>query len=239
MSVLADDDAVESVVTSKVLANAPNGAVHVNLSTVSVAAARRLVALHASLGIQYIGAPVFGRAEIAVAGNLHIVAGGDPEALARVQPLFDAIGQKVWPVGLDPVHAHLVKIAGNFMIACAIETLGEAMALVEKNGLQSNVFTEIMTSTLFAAPAFIVYSKLLDAGVFKPAAFKLHLGLKDVNLALSAAQGSQAPLPLASLLHDQFLEAMASGHGDHDWAYLGEQIRRKAGLPARIDKVIV
>jgi 3-hydroxyisobutyrate dehydrogenase-like beta-hydroxyacid dehydrogenase len=232
-SLLADDASFQAVFDAATLARAVPGAVHVNMSTISVAAAARAVQAHREARLVYVGAPVFGRAEFAAAAKLQIVAGGPAAAIALVQPLFAAIGQKVWPVGEDAVHAHLVKIAGNFMIGCAIETLGEAMALVEKNGLAPQVFTEIMTNTLFAAPAFQIYAGLLNAGRFEPAAFKLHLGLKDVNLALAAAQGAQAPLPLASLLRDQFTEAVASGHGQHDWAYLGEQIRRKAGLPAR------
>jgi 3-hydroxyisobutyrate dehydrogenase-like beta-hydroxyacid dehydrogenase len=233
ISLLADDAAFEAVFDAPTLASAVPGMVHLNMATISVAAAARAVATHRQAGLVYLGAPVFGRAEFAAAAKLQVVVGGPAAALAQVQPLLAAIGQKVWPVGENPVHAHLVKIAGNFMIGCAIETLGEAMALVEKNGLAPQVFTEIMTNTLFAAPAFQIYAGLLNAGRFEPAAFKLHLGLKDVNLALAAAQGAQAPLPLASLLRDQFTEAVASGHGQHDWAYLGEQIRRKAGLPAR------
>ncbi|WP_432260874.1 NAD(P)-dependent oxidoreductase [Cupriavidus sp. TMH.W2] len=235
MSVLGDDAAVEQVITAEVLRAASKGAIHINLATVSVAAAQRLAALHAQHHLTYIGAPVFGRADMAAAGKLNIVAGGPAAAIETVQPLFSAIGQRVWPVGEDPVHAHLVKIAGNFMIACVIETLGEAMAMVEKSGLPPKVFTDIMTGTLFAAPAYNVYADLINAGTFQPAAFKLHLGLKDVGLALAAAHGVQAPLPLGSVLRDHFLEAMASGHGQHDWAFLGEQIRRKAGLPARHD----
>ena len=233
LSMLADDAACDEVVSDRALAAAAPGTVHVNMATVSVAAAQRYVAQHALAGVEYVGAPVFGRADVAAAGKLNIVAGGSPAALTRLEPVFSAIGQKVWSVGPDPVHAHAVKIAGNFMIACVIETLGEAMALVEKQGLAPAVFTDIMTSTLFAAPAYKVYSDLLNQGRYEPAAFKLSLGLKDVGLALAAAQQQQMPLPLGSLLRDQFLEATASGHADKDWAFLGEQIRRKAGLAPR------
>jgi 3-hydroxyisobutyrate dehydrogenase-like beta-hydroxyacid dehydrogenase len=230
ISMLADDASTDAVVTDAVLAGAAKGVVHVNMATVSVAAAKSLGNRHRAHGLAYVAAPVFGRAEVAAAGKLNIVAGGSDEAIARVQPLFDAMGQKTWRAGTDPAHANLVKITGNFMLAASIEMLSEAFALTEKGGVDPKVFAEIMTSTLFAAPAFKIYSEIINTQRFEPAGFKLSLGLKDVGLALEAGHASQTPLPLASLVRDHFLEGLAAGDADKDWAALSNIVRRNAGL---------
>ena len=230
ISMLADDASTNAIVTDAVLAGAPKGLVHVNMATVSVAAANSLSERHSANGLHYVAAPVFGRAEVAVAAKLNIVAGGADAAIARVQPLLDAMGQKTWRAGTDPAHANLVKITGNFMLAASIEMLSEALSLAEKGGVDPKVFAEIMTSTLFAAPAFKVYFDLVTAKRFEPAGFKMTLGLKDVGLALEAGHGLQTPLPLASLVRDHLLEGLAAGHGDKDWSALSAVVRRNAGL---------
>ena len=230
ITMLADDASTSAIVTEHVLAGAARGLVHVNMATVSVAASKALSALHARHGLAYVAAPVFGRAEMAAAGKLNIVAGGSDEAIARVQPLFDAMGQRTWRAGSEPAHANLVKIGGNFMLASSIEMLSEAFSLAEKGGVDPKVFAEIMTSTLFAAPAFKIYSDLINSRQFEPAGFKLPLGLKDVGLALEAGHASQTPLPMASLVRDHLLESLAAGHADKDWSALSLVVRRNAGL---------
>ena len=230
ISMLADDASTNAVITDDLLATAPKGIVHVNMATISVAAAKSLSERHKARGLHYVAAPVFGRAEVAAAGKLNIVAGGSDADIARAQPLFDAMGQKTWRAGADPTHANLVKITGNFMLAASIEMLSEAFALAEKGGVDPKIFAEIMTSTLFAAPAFKIYSDLINSRRFEPAGFKLPLGLKDVGLALEAGHASQTPLPLASLVRDHMLEAMAAGHANKDWSALSTVVRRSAGL---------
>ena len=230
ITMLADDASTSAIVTEHVLAGAARGLVHVNMATVSVAASKALSALHAQHCLAYVAAPVFGRAEMAAAGKLNIVAGGSDEAIARVQPLFDAMGQRTWRAGSEPAHANLVKIGGNFMLASSIEMLSEAFSLAEKGGVDPKVFAEIMTSTLFAAPAFKIYSDLINSRQFEPAGFKLPLGLKDVGLALEAGHASQTPLPMASLVRDHLLESLAAGHADKDWSALSLVVRRNAGL---------
>ncbi len=227
---LANDASTNEVVTDDLLAAAPKGFVHVNMATVSVALAKSLSERLKARGLHYVAAPVFGRAEVAAAAKLNIVAGGSDEAIARVQPLFDAMGQKTWRAGTDPAHANLVKITGNFMLAASIEMLSEAFALAEKGGVDPKVFAEIMTSTLFAAPAFKVYAELINTRRFEPAGFKMPLGLKDVSLALEAGHASQTPLPMASLVRDHLLEGLAAGHGEKDWSALSVIARRNAGL---------
>jgi len=166
---------------------------------------------------------------VALAGKLNIVAAGDPSARARVQPLFDAMGQKTWPLGDEPERAIAVKLAGNFMLAAAIESMAEAAALANGHGVTTSELLEVLTSTLFAAPAYQNYGALIAARRYEPAAFRLALGLKDVNLALAAGAEGLAPMPFASILRDNLIDAIAHGDADRDWAALAEVALRRAG----------
>jgi 3-hydroxyisobutyrate dehydrogenase-like beta-hydroxyacid dehydrogenase len=230
MTMLADDAAVRAVLDDGLLAGARRGLVHINLATVSVALARELERDHRDNGIAYVAAPVFGRPDVAAAGKLNVVAAGDPRALERVRPLLEAIGQKVWLVGAEPERANVVKLAGNFMIASAIEAMGEAIALNHGYGVGARDFLDILTSTLFAAPAYQVYGRLIAEERYEPAAFKLSLGLKDVRLALEASEAAHVPMPFAGVLRDGFLDAIANDSAECDWAALARVAMRRAGF---------
>jgi 3-hydroxyisobutyrate dehydrogenase-like beta-hydroxyacid dehydrogenase len=229
-SMLADDAASRAVLLAGgTFDGAREGLVHVSLATLSLAFVEELEAHHRQAGIGLLSAPVFGRPDAAAAGKLNIVVAGDPASLEKVQPLLDAIGQKTWPVGDTPTQANVVKLAGNFMIASAIETMGEASALVRGHGVEPARLLEILGSTLFAAPVYQNYGKQLIERRFEPAGFKLRLGLKDVNLALAAGQARHVPLPFASVLRDNLTEAVAQGQGEHDWVALGQRAQTRAG----------
>jgi 3-hydroxyisobutyrate dehydrogenase-like beta-hydroxyacid dehydrogenase len=161
---------------------------------------------------------VFGRVEVAQAAKLFIIAAGAPAAVATAQPLFDAMGQRTFVVGVQPHQASSLKIAGNFMIANVIELLGEAFALAAGQGVPIATTADVLTSTLFSAPVFKTYAALITERRYEPVAFRMGLGLKDVKLALAAAEAAGVPLPLASLLRDRLLTSMASGHADLDWS---------------------
>jgi len=231
MSMLADDESLREVVLRQgMLEAAPRGLIHVNLATISVAFARELARVHQERGLGYVAAPVFGRPEVARAAKLNVVVAGESSSIERIEPLLNAIAQRIWPVGSAPERANVVKLAGNFMIASALETMGEAVALARAHGVQGAQFLEIMTSTLFAAPVYQGYGKLIAEERYEPAAFPVTLGLKDVRLALQAAESVHVPMPLASLLRDHLLEAIAWGDAERDWAALARLSLRHAGL---------
>jgi 3-hydroxyisobutyrate dehydrogenase-like beta-hydroxyacid dehydrogenase len=231
MTMLADDHAYRSVLLDAgVLERAARGLIHVNLGTVSVELARELARRHREHGLAYVAAPVFGRPEVAAAGKLNIVVAGDAAAVSRIEPLLSTIGERTWPLGAAPECANAVKLAGNFMIASALETMGEAAALVRSHGVTAGDFLKIMTSTLFAAPVYQGYGRLIAEQRYEPAGFTLALGFKDVRLALQAAEAANVPLPFASVLRDHFLEAAAAGMSGHDWAAIAEISARHAGL---------
>jgi 3-hydroxyisobutyrate dehydrogenase-like beta-hydroxyacid dehydrogenase len=230
-AMLADDDAMRWVIDDgQLFERAPERLTLVNMATVSVALARELTERCEEHRIGYVAAPVFGRPDAAAAGKLHIVVAGDPASVARVQPLLDAMGQKIWPVGRAPYRANVVKLAGNFMIASAIATMGEAVALAESNGIKATELLEVLTNSLFTAPLYKNYGNIIADKRYSPAGFRLSLGLKDVRLALAAGEAVHAPLPIGSLLRDDFLDAIAHGQSDEDWTAVAEVARRRAGL---------
>ena len=142
--------------------------------------------------------------------------------------MFDAIGQRTFVVSEAPEAANLVKLSGNFLIGSVIESLGEAMALVDKGGVDKHQYLEILTSTLFSAPVYKTYGTLIADERFEPAGFAAPLGLKDIRLVLTAAEELRVPLPIASLLRDRFLTLFADG-GEHlDWSAVGSLAARDA-----------
>ncbi|MBG6285898.1 NAD(P)-dependent oxidoreductase [Pseudomonas nitroreducens] len=230
ISMLADDNSTRTVLLdSGALASAKAGLVHLSMATLSTALVTELVELHREQGVEFVAAPVFGRTDVAAAGKLNILVAGPETAIAKAQPVLDVLGQKTWPLGDDPLRAVAVKIAGNFMIASAIEAMGESTALVKTYGVAPGEFMEIMGNTLFNAPVYRNYGALIAEQRFDPAAFRLVLGLKDVGLALSAGQEQRVPLPFASVLRDNLLEAIAHGDGDLDWSALSQVALRKSG----------
>ncbi|HEY1561097.1 MAG TPA: NAD(P)-dependent oxidoreductase [Caulobacteraceae bacterium] len=231
-SMLANDEAVEAVIASSgALERARKGLVHVNLATISVAFAERLTDEHRRLGLSYVAAPVLGRPDVAAAGELNVLCAGDPSAVGKIRPLLESFAKAVWPMGETPSHANVVKLACNFALASMIETLGESAALVSGYGVEPRALFEVMIGTLFAAPAYKTYAEIIAERRFIPAGFALPLGLKDVRLALQAGEAKAIPLPVASLVRDHFLEAIAQGDGERDWSALAAVAFRHAGRP--------
>ena len=239
LTMLADDRAVEEIFFSKDQGGAANlvsalgpNTVHISMSTISVALSRRLAETHAKAGQAYVSAPVFGRPDAAAAAKLFIVTAGASEAIERCRPLFDALGQKTFVLGPDAPAANVVKLAGNFLIASVLESLGEALALIRKSGIDPARFLDFLTSSLFAAPVYKTYGGIIVEERYHPPGFKAILGLKDVRLALAAAEAAAVPMPLASLVRDHLLTAIARGQGDLDWSVVARVSAENAGLKA-------
>jgi 3-hydroxyisobutyrate dehydrogenase-like beta-hydroxyacid dehydrogenase len=232
ITMLADDEALRQVALAAegIVAALREGGTHISMSTVSVELTGRLAQAHGQARQKLVAAPVFGRPEMAAAAKLFIVAAGAPGALSACQPLFDAMGQRTFQLGSEPAGASLVKLAGNFMIAATIETLGEALALVGKGGIDPMSFVELLTSTLFPAPAYRTYGALIAERKFQPAGFAAPLGHKDVRLLLEASHALHVPMPVASLLNDRFHRLIARGGESLDWSAIGELAAEDAGL---------
>jgi len=230
-TMLADDQAVEGAVFGDhgIAAGLPPESIHISSSTISTALARSLAADHAAHGQGYLSAPVFGRPEAAEAKKLLVVAGGDGELIRRVRPLLEAIGRATFVAGSEPWQANAIKLCGNFMIMCVLESFGEAFATMRKAGVDRHLFLEIM-STLFASPVFATYGGIIANEQYEPAGFALKLGLKDARLAMQTAEECASPMPFASVVHDQFVSAIAHGQAEIDWSSVARVSARNAGL---------
>ncbi|HEV2494396.1 MAG TPA: NAD(P)-dependent oxidoreductase [Terriglobia bacterium] len=232
MTMLADDRAVEEVVlgSNGVLRALAAETIHVSMSTISVALSRRLTELHAQLKRAYVSAPVFGRPDAAAAATLLVVAAGPLEAIERCRPLFDAVGQRTFNVGEDPPAANVIKLGGNFLIACVVESLAEVFAFMRKSGIDPRQFYELMTDNIFTAPVYKNYGRIIVEENYAPAGFKATLGLKDIRLALGAAESVNVPLPIANIVRDHLLTAIARGQQDLDWTVVARITAENAGL---------
>jgi 3-hydroxyisobutyrate dehydrogenase-like beta-hydroxyacid dehydrogenase len=232
VTMLSNDEAVQAVVLDEdgVVEGMKEGTTHASMSTISAALSRRLAAAHAARGQRYVAAPVFGRPDAAANAALRVVAAGAPDAVATCRPVFELLGQQVIEAGAEPENANIVKLAGNFMLASAIEAMAEAYALVRAHGIDTELFHETMADRLFASPIYRNYGAMIEAGRYEPPGFLLEHGLKDVRLALRAGDEAQVPLPFASVLRDRLLSGAARGWAAYDWAALGRLAAVDAGL---------
>ena len=230
-SMLSNDQVMKDVgLAGPLLDKAAKGLVHVNLATISVEFAKDLQAAHTAAGLGYLSAPVFGRPDMAAAGQLVAVVAGDGTSLDKMQPAFAAFTARVVPVGDEAEKANLFKICGNFMIASELEAIGEAFALLRKGGVDPALFHDVLSGRLFTGAVFKAYGLMVLNHQYEPAGFALSLGLKDVNLARSAAAGLGVEMPTAELLKTHYDQAIAWGWQDKDWSAIGEVSAKKAGL---------
>jgi 3-hydroxyisobutyrate dehydrogenase-like beta-hydroxyacid dehydrogenase len=232
ISSLSNDRVLEEVVGAnhELLRRLGPGGIHVSTSTVAPETSRCLAESHNRDRVTYLAAPVLGRPDAAEAGKLWIFLSGPAEAKERVQPVLRALGQGVFDLGEDPGAANVVKLACNFLLASAVEAMAEAFTLAEKNGIERGLVADLLVQTVFDCPVYRNYGKLIAEQRYQPALFKLSLGLKDVSLVLQTAASSLVPMPLAGLLHDHLLAAVAKGRGDLDWTGLAGEVSEAAGL---------
>jgi len=230
-SALADDHAFAGTVLSPdSLAAMKPGSVHVNLATVSPEMASHAAESLAGIGVRYVASPVFGRAEVADAGNLTVLAAGDATAIDEVSPLLDAIGRRTWRIGEDPEQANILKVLGNYLIANALQSMAEATTIAEKVGGSPELLMDIMNDSLFPGVVYEGYGRMIARRSYEPTGFGLALGLKDVRLARAQAREADVTLPFGSVLEDVFVDALAHGQAHQDWSAITEATRRRAGL---------
>ncbi len=204
--------------------------IHMAMGTHGVSATNAAAAGHAGAGQTFVACPVLGRPDLAAEGLLKVVPGGPADAVDKVLPLLEVIGQQTFRVGENPQASAAVKIANNFMLGCAIETMGEALSLVEKLGVEPQLFFEVMTEGLFSAPAYKVYGKMIVDQAWDSNGATAVIGLKDANLALDAAQAADVPLPSTHIWRDYLERAIERGEGGLDWAVMAREQARASGL---------
>jgi len=233
ITMLSEDEIVTETVTGKngILETLSKGSIHISMSTISPETAEALEILHAEKGSIYLSAPVFGRPEAAAAKKLWICTSGDQQAKEIAKPVLDSLGQGIFDFGEKIGSANVIKISGNFMILSSLEMMAECFTLAEKFGIERTKTSEFFTSTLFTAPLFQNYGRLLANKQYEPVGFKAKLGLKDARLAVKLSQLSETPMPLANLTHNRLLTAIAKGGGDKDWVEaFGKGVSDDAGI---------
>jgi 3-hydroxyisobutyrate dehydrogenase-like beta-hydroxyacid dehydrogenase len=230
LTMLADDKALDEMVRTAILGSMPKGAIHVPMGTHSVTALSELEKTHQEAGQVLVAAPVLGRPDAAAAGQLGIVPAGPADAIAKLAPLFEAMGRRTFNAGTNPAGAAAVKLANNMILGCAIEALGEGFALTRKFDVDPAVFNDVLTDGLFAAPAYKVYGGIISKQAYDTVGFTTLLGLKDANLMLAAGQAASVPLPSCNVYRDRLLSAIALGHGDKDWSVIARVQAQASGL---------
>jgi len=232
ITMLADDRAVQDVIfePGAAIEALPEGAIHISTSTISVDLSRRLAKSHAEKRQIYIAAPVFGRPDAAAAGKLFIVSAGPSESIEKCRSLFAAMGQRTFIVSEDAPAANVIKLSGNFLTTTVIESLAECFSLMRKSGVDPHKFLEVLTESMFSAPIYKTYGGILASEKFEPVGFKLPLGFKDNRLLLAAAEEASVPMPMASLMHDRFVAALAQGLENADWSAVARVVYQNAGL---------
>ncbi len=208
----------------------PTECIHMAMGTHGVPAINRADELHKAASQSFIACPVLGRPDLAAQGLLNLVPGGPAAAVDKVRPLLDVLGKRNIEVGESPQASTAVKIANNFVLGCAIETMGEAFSLVEKLGVKPEQFLDVMLKGLFGAPAYDVYGKIIVDRAWEGLGATAVIGLKDANLALEAAEAADMPLPSAHIWRDYLLKAIERGEGHLDWAVMAREQARASGL---------
>ena len=219
LTMLFDDAAHEEVLFgADGLLNALRpGALHIALSTISVALSERLTAEHTRRQQLLVAAPVFGRPNIAEEGRLWIVAAGAEKAVALARPLLEPLSRGISVIGTEPSQAHALKLGGNFLISAMIHSLGEAFVYAQSQGIDPQIFLETVNSALFQSPFYAAYGKVMLHPPSQPGA-TIDLGAKDLRLLREAAAARNTRLSLADNLAEVFAEAQQSGLANEDWA---------------------
>jgi len=217
-TMVSDDSAIMSIANGGLIEKLRPGGIHVSMSTILPATASKLFELHQKKGQHYLAAPVFGRPEAAVAKKLNFAISGEREIRKEIEPLLNQCGAAaVWDFGDEITNANTVKLCGNFLIASALEAIGESTALAEKSGIDAHKMWNMLSQTLFSSPVYQNYSKLILNKNFDNAGFTVKLGLKDVELILEQAKQVGENLPLARLLQKNMKSLIQIGKSDIDW----------------------
>jgi 3-hydroxyisobutyrate dehydrogenase-like beta-hydroxyacid dehydrogenase len=232
VSMLVEDSAIASVALGPggLCDSLKKGAIHLVMGTHGVAVVRELEARHAKAGQTLVAAPVLGRPDLAASGQLGIVVGGPPQAVARCEELLKVMGRRTFVAGTKPESATAIKLANNAVLGCAMVAMAEGFSLIRKYGVAPQVFQDVMTEGLFSAPAYKIYGQKMVDESFDQVGSPIVVGLKDANLIAAAAELARVPMPSHNVYLERLMGAVAHGDGNRDQAVLGREQARAAGL---------
>lgn len=229
---LADDTASRDVITPS-LAHMTPGSMLVSMSTLSLDTVRWIEEQSAKVRVRFVNCPVFGRPDAAGRGELFLVAGGSTSDIDELEQsgIMKVLGQRTLRFS-SATHSALAKLCGNFMIANAFETLSSVIVVCEKYGMQGKDMLHMLLSTLFGSPINSRYGSLLLKREFTPPGFTLKLGLKDINLFISACDKALVSAPVAHVIKEHVLSTMALNPNfeELDWSAILLAIEASAGV---------
>lgn len=226
-SIVSDDAALKSICEGPdgLIAHLAPGSIHISMSTILPQTASDLAKLHAQYEQEYAPCPVFGRPEAASARKLNFALSGPESVRKKIEPLLkDAGAAGIWNFGEEIAAANTVKLCGNFLIAAALEAIGESIHLAQRSGVDPQQLWSMLSQTLFNSPVYVNYSQIILQQKFEPAAFSAKLGLKDLNLVLQQANSVQQPMALATLLRENLQSLVNTGRGESDWSAISTAV---------------
>ena len=232
VSMLPSDEVLDVVLHGNdgLIGGMDRSCIHMAMGTHGVPAINKAHEDHLAAGQSFVACPVLGRPDLAADGLITLVPGGPATAVARLRPLLEVMGKGTIEVGESPQAAAALKIANNFVLGCAIETMGEAFALVEKLGVEPAQFLDVLLKGLFGAPAYEVYGKMIVEKNWDSFGATAVIGLKDADLTIEAAQAADMTMPSTHIWRDHLKFAIDRGDGHLDWAVMAREQARRSGL---------
>jgi 3-hydroxyisobutyrate dehydrogenase len=226
VAMVADDTASRSVWLGKdgALAGAARGTVLVECSTLTVAWIEELAREAAAAGCELLDAPVTGSKPQAAAGELLFLVGGSTDALERARPALAAMSRGIVHVGATGGGA-LLKLINNFLCGVQAASLAEALALIEKSGLDRTKSLEVLTAGAPGSPLIKTLAARMTTRDYTPN-FSLRLAAKDMDYAAGEGRRHGVPLSTVGPVIDLYGQAIAAGHGEEDFAVVVEPLRK-------------
>jgi 3-hydroxyisobutyrate dehydrogenase-like beta-hydroxyacid dehydrogenase len=231
ISMVVDGDQVRSIVLDgddAAVTGARDGTLFVDMSTIAPADARSIGATLAARGHAFVDAPVTGSSPRAADGTLTIMAGGTPEAMARAQPAFEAMGETIVHVGALG-HGQIIKLINNAVAAANAATLAQALVMGAGTGVDLEALTSILAAGSGNSTMVGLKAEPMRQHSYATL-FKTEHMLKDVRLCLEEAQAAGIPFPAANAARDALVAAVGRGYGDQDFAAIIEAYEGLAGL---------
>ena len=228
ITMLENGDIVEQVMFEQGTAQAmPKGAVHIDMSSIKPAQARDHAARLQAMGLQHLDAPVSGGTIGAEQGTLAIMAGGDADVFARMQPVFAAMGRSthVGPSGAG----QLAKLANQMIVGITIGAVAEALLLCEKGGADMAKVKEAITGGFADSRILQVHGQRMVERDFAPRA-RMSVQLKDMRNALSTAEQIGFTAPITGLFEQLYASGIDHGMTDLDHSGLFVELARRNGM---------
>ncbi len=205
-------------------------AIHMVSGTHGVQVIDDIAQAHRAAGQVLVTCHVLGRPELAATGKLGLVPAGPRAAVDALRPLFAILGERVFEAGENPLSSTAIKIANNYVLGCAIEAIGEGMALVRKYGVDPQVFYRVMVEGLFDCTAYRGYADIIAKRDWGRIGATAVIGLKDAALSQEAAHKAGISLPSLPPWQVHLERAIARGEANLDWSVMAREQFRASGL---------